>query len=182
MVVRLDTGELVREFELLSVVYPSVGNLVQHTVNTYYADAASKGVTIETHIPPKVSPVRIHANFLIDALNRVIDNAIKFSRREEKRVIVTVKNTENEVTIAVRDRGVGIQANQLPRLFERFGQLDRKTMEQQGAGLGLVITQALIRSMAGSITVESQYGEGSTFTFHLPITIEDKPQNPLLGA
>ena len=149
MVVRLDTGELNREFELLKVVHSSVGALVQHTVDTHYADAASQGITLETHIPPKVPPLRIHASFLIDALNRVIENAIKFSRRDEKRVTVTVKNTEDEVSIIVRDRGVGIKANHIPHLFERFGQLDRNKMEQQGAGLGLVITQALIQMHAG---------------------------------
>ncbi len=182
MVVRLDTGELVREFELVSVVHTSLGNLIQHAVDTFYVDAASQGITIETNIPLKAPPVRIHATFFIDALNRVIDNAIKFSKREEKRVTVTMKNSENEVTIAIRDRGVGIQANQIPHLFKRFGQLDRQKMEQQGAGLGLVIAQALITCMQGSITVDSVYGEGSTFMFHLPIAKEEKSENPLLQA
>lgn len=183
MVVRLDTGELDREFEIISVVHTSLGNLVQNSVDTYYAEAASKGVTIETHIPSIVPPVRVHANFLINALNRVIENAIKFSRREEKRITVSITYTDSDVTIAVRDRGVGIQASQIPKMFERFGQLERNKMEQQGAGLGLVITKALINCMKGEITVDSVYGEGSTFKFILPIARqEEQSQNPLLGA
>jgi two-component system sensor histidine kinase/response regulator len=182
MVVRLDTGELDREFELLSVVHTALGELVQHAVDMFYAEAASKGITIETHIPQTVAPVRIHANFFIDALNRVIENAIKFSRRDEKRITITVRSTENDVTVAVRDRGVGMQASQIPRLFERFGQLDRQKMEQQGAGLGLVITQALIHCMHGTIEVQSFYGEGSTFTFHLPVVSLEKPENLLMNA
>ncbi|MDF1515699.1 MAG: HAMP domain-containing sensor histidine kinase [Anaerolineae bacterium] len=181
MVVRLDTGELQREFDILGAVNTSVGSIVQHAVDTNYSSAASQGVTIETHIPSMVAPVRIHPNFLMDALNRIIDNAIKFSRREEKRITVSVKNTENEVTIAIRDRGVGIQSNHLSRIFERFGQVDRGKMEQQGAGLGLVISKALIECMKGSIQVTSVYGEGSTFTIHLPVVnqAENRPDTLL---
>jgi two-component system sensor histidine kinase/response regulator len=181
MVVRMDTGELDHEYEIMNVVHTSLGSLVQHCVDTYHTEAASKGVIMETHLPAAIPPVRIHVNFFVNALNRLIDNAIKFSRREEKRVTVTVSATDSDVIIAVRDRGVGIQANQIPKLFVRFGQLDRQTMEQQGAGLGLVIAKALINCMHGEVTVESVFGEGSTFKFILPIAEEEAPPNILLS-
>lgn len=172
LIVRFDTGELEKEFESLSVVHNNVGNLVQHTVDAHYAEAAAQGVTIETQIPSTVPPVRLHANFLNNALGRLLDNAIKFSKREEKRVTVSVKYDEDRVTIVVRDRGVGIQSNNIPRLFASFGQLERDKMEQQGAGLGLNICKALVNCMNGSITVDSVYGEGSTFMLHFPITYD----------
>lgn len=67
------------------------------------------------------------------------------------------------------DRGVGIPAEHLSHVFERFRQIDREKMEQQGIGVGLSIAQELIRLRGGEITVESVLDEGSTFTIRLPV-------------
>jgi signal transduction histidine kinase len=74
------------------------------------------------------------------------------------------------VRIAVSDKGVGIPADQMEHLFDRFRQINRDQQEQQGVGLGLAIAHELIRLHAGQITVESTPGEGSTFTILLPVT------------
>jgi signal transduction histidine kinase len=77
--------------------------------------------------------------------------------------------------VAVTDEGVGIAAEDFPYLFERFRQINRDEMEQQGVGLGLSIAQALVRLHGGEITVESTPGEGSTFTIRLPVA--DAPES-----
>jgi signal transduction histidine kinase len=69
----------------------------------------------------------------------------------------------------VADQGVGIAPKELDHIFERFRQIDRDRMEQQGSGLGLALAIELIRLHKGEITVESELGEGSTFTIRLPI-------------
>ena len=97
-----------------------------------------------------------------------MDNAIRFSRDGEKQVWIAVEASDEWVEVAVRDKGVGIAADKIPHLFERFRQIDREQMEQQGAGLGLAIAQELIALHGGEITVDSQVGEGSTFTIRLP--------------
>jgi signal transduction histidine kinase len=104
-----------------------------------------------------------------DALGRLIDNGIKFSKDEGKRVMVSAQATAGWVEVPVQDQGVGIPTEEIPHLFERFRQVNRKKMEQQGVGLGLAIAQELIRLHDGEITVRSDHGAGSTFTIRLPV-------------
>ena len=105
-----------------------------------------------------------------DALTQVLlillDNAAKFTPQEGTvRVAVTVES-EN-VTLAVRDTGVGIAPEALPHLFERFYQGD-SARAGTGTGLGLAIAQALVTGQGGTIAVESQPGRGTTVTVTLP--------------
>jgi two-component system, sensor histidine kinase and response regulator len=171
MVVRLDTGELQHEFELMGSVQDDVGEIVRRTAKVEAARLSHQGMILELDVPASLPPVRVHEFFLGDALVRLLDNAVKFSREREKRVLVSARAVENRVEIAVQDWGVGIPAEQAGRLFESFGQLNRAKLEQQGAGLGLVISRALVTAMGGWITVQSQQGEtsGSIFSIHLPL-------------
>jgi signal transduction histidine kinase len=120
-------------------------------------------------MPTSLPQVRLCEPFLVDALGRLLDNAIRFSRDSGERVSVDVRVSGPWVEIAVQDEGIGIASDQIPNLFERFRQIDRQHMEQQGAGLGLAIARELIDLHGGEITVDSQIGEGSTFTIRLPV-------------
>ncbi len=171
LVVRLDTGELQREFELLGEVQDDVHEIVRRTARVETGRMMHQGVTLDLDVPQALPPVRVHEFFLSDALARLIDNAVKFSRSAEKPVRVSARAADDHVEISVQDWGVGIPEDQLDRLFESFGQLNRAKLEQQGAGLGLVICRALIVAMGGRISVTSRQGEmsGTTFTIHLPV-------------
>jgi two-component system, sensor histidine kinase and response regulator len=171
LVVQLDTGELQREFQMMSAVHHDLAEIVERTVKIEIGRMAHQGVELEFDVPSTLPPVRIHEFFLSDALARLTDNAVKFSRGDPKRVRVSVRALDDHVEIAVQDWGVGIPEDQLDRLFESFGQLNRAKLEQQGAGLGLVICRALVTAMGGRITVATRQGDasGSTFTIHLPL-------------
>ena len=171
LVVRLDTGELQREFELMGGVQDDVTAIVLRTAKVEAGRLTHQGIVLELDLPAGLPAVRVHEFFLSDALVRLIDNAVKFTRGSAKRVLVSARAANDHVEIAVQDWGIGIPGDQQYRLFESFGQLNRAKLEQQGAGLGLVICRALIVAMDGKITVRSQQGvgSGSTFTIHLPI-------------
>lgn len=169
MIVRLDTGQLEREFRILAMTHYKVGDVVERAVKLYGAQANKEGIVLETHVEPGLPPVQIYENFLSDGLGRLVDNAIKFSRKKGKRVVVTASAVQDWVEIAVTDEGIGISPPGVAHLFERFRQINRDKMEQQGTGLGLSIAKALINCMGGEITVESVLGEGSTFTIRLPV-------------
>jgi two-component system, sensor histidine kinase and response regulator len=169
MVVRLDTGELEQEFELLGSVQDNVAEIVRRVVQIKRPDARSKGLQLEADVSENLPGVLLHEYFLIDALQRLIDNAIKFTREEGKTIRVIAYTKSNHVKIAVNDQGIGISEDQVSLLFERFRQINRDKMEQQGTGMGLVIAQSLVNCMNGTINVESTPGEGSTFTIELPI-------------
>ena len=173
MVVRLDTGELEQEFELLGAVHNDVNQIVKRVVQIKRPDAQRKGLLLEAEVSEDLPGVLIHEYFLIDAIQRLIDNAIKFTREEGKAIRVHAYSTEDQVNIAVEDEGIGISQEQLSMLFERFRQINREKLEQQGTGMGLVIAQSLVQCMNGAISVTSSVEEGSTFTIELPITEND---------
>ncbi len=171
LVVRLESGELQREFELLGAVEHELARLIRSSATAEAGRIANRGVVLELDVPEDLPPVAVHEYFLTDALARLIDNAAKFSRGETKRIRVTAKADGGAVIIGVQDWGVGISETKIDSLFETFGQVDRDKLEQQGAGLGLVITQALVASMGGTIRIESSQGpdSGTTVTIALPI-------------
>ena len=170
LVVRLDTGEIERELDLLGAVQDDLAEQIRRVVQARATFVTDPGTTLEVVVPDELPPVYLHDYYLTDILERLIDNAIKFSRKGQRRVLVSATATEDYVSIAIRDWGVGMPADQLSHLFERFRQFNRDKLEQQGTGLGLVIAQALTNAMGGHITVTSAQGEnsGSTFTVHLP--------------
>jgi two-component system sensor histidine kinase SenX3 len=126
-------------------------------------------VRLETQSETYLPPLWLCEPLFADAVGRLIDNGIKFSQGEEHCVTLAARAVEGWVEIAVSDEGVGIHPQEIPHLFKRFRQIDRKNMEQQGAGLGLYIAQRLVQLHGGEITVESELGAGSTFTIRLPV-------------
>jgi len=138
----------------------------------YEKQAAAQGVTLELKAEPDLPPVELCEPFFRDALGRLVDNGIKFSRGEGKRVTVSARAADGWVEVAVADEGVGIPIGELSHLFQRFRQIGREQMEQQGIGVGLTIAQELIHLHGGEISVESAPGAGSTFTIRLPVAGE----------
>lgn len=111
-----------------------------------------------------------------DRLNQVFDNlignAVKFSPAGST-ITISSRCNENQIEFSITDQGIGIPAEKLPHIFERFFQADRSIKHRYGgAGLGLAIVQRIIEAHNGQIGVQSQEGKGSTFTFALPIVVE----------
>jgi two-component system phosphate regulon sensor histidine kinase PhoR len=116
----------------------------------------------------------VNAPLLEQALINLVDNAIKYSdpgRTVWIGVSVDARATADESTvqITVRDEGCGIEAEHLPRLFERFYRVDKaRSRKLGGTGLGLSIVKHIVQAHGGTVAVESEPGVGSTFTIRLP--------------
>ena len=107
---------------------------------------------------------------LLNALSNLINNAVAYSL-DGSGVVVTVRAEEEAVSIAVTDRGVGIEPGEVPRLFERFYRVDpARSRATGGSGLGLAIVKHVVLNHGGEIAVSSTPGAGSTFTLRLPLT------------
>lgn len=169
MLTRLDTGQAAEEFRLLVETNRSLGEIVRQTVEQHREKAEAKGLTLKTDIAPELPPVKLCKPFFVNALNRLIDNGIKFTRDEGGQVTVSVHPSDGWVKTTVDDEGVGIAPDKIPHVFDRFRQIDRDRMEQQGTGIGLAIAQGLIALHGGEITIESEPDVGSRFTIRLPI-------------
>ena len=173
LMVQIDTGRTASEFLMMAQIHPDLESVLTTSIQQHERYAASRGVTLElAAVEPNLPPVRICEPIFINALGRLIDNGIKFSQGEVKQVTVSAQVTDRWVEVAVSDKGVGIATKDIPHLFQRFRQINRDRMEQQGAGLGLALAQELVQLHDGEITVESTLGEGSTFTIRLPVAEE----------
>jgi two-component system phosphate regulon sensor histidine kinase PhoR len=100
----------------------------------------------------------------------LLDNALKFSEPETAATVTARRDgTSGELSIEVRDRGCGVPAEHLPRIFERFYRVDKaRSRKDGGTGLGLAIVKHIAQAHGGAVSVESQVGEGSAFTIRLP--------------
>jgi two-component system phosphate regulon sensor histidine kinase PhoR len=110
----------------------------------------------------------INGPLLEQAVNNLVDNAIKYSRKGG-RVAMRADAEGHEIAIRVIDHGQGIEPEDLPRIFERFYRADKaRSKRQPGTGLGLAIVKHIVQAHNGRVTVESTPGKGSTFTIWLP--------------
>jgi PAS domain S-box-containing protein len=131
--------------------------------------AAAKGIAIRRDISGAPSEVTLDRQKFIQVLYNLISNAVKFSNDGEE-VWVTAAQRGGALRISVRDRGIGIRSEDLEKLFVEFQQLDSSAARRfEGTGLGLALTRKLVEVQGGGISVESERGQGSTFTVSLPL-------------
>ncbi|MBS1525444.1 MAG: response regulator, partial [Bacteroidetes bacterium] len=156
-------------------IHPIELNLRQLLLNVgmpFAALFAEKGVELQTEIDPCLDvPVLADDVRLIQIFNNLFSNALKFTDSGFVRLEVSCKNKNSqsvEVSFSVKDTGMGIAAADQQRIFESFGQVYHEdTKKFAGTGLGLTICSKLLQLMGGKLTLESEEGKGSTFTFDL---------------
>jgi two-component system phosphate regulon sensor histidine kinase PhoR len=128
--------------------------------------AAAKNLTIRLEAVPQGSTLGNEAQ-LTQVIYNLVDNAVNYTSEGE--VVVRVEEGPQEVTLSVTDTGMGIPAEHLDRIFERFYRVDKgRSRATGGTGLGLAIVRHIVESHQGSIQVTSEEGRGTTFTVNLP--------------
>lgn len=151
-----------------------VVDVVDAAVARVSITAADEGVAIDIDADVGNATVDGNAEQLVSAVTNLLDNAVKYSDLRRGPVVeVTVRTSDDQVSIAVRDHGIGISETHLERVFERFYRVDRgRSRSSGGTGLGLSIVNNVARTHGGSIVVESVPDEGSVFTMTLPLRKE----------
>ncbi|MGI8807383.1 MAG: sensor histidine kinase [Acidimicrobiales bacterium] len=145
-----------------------VASLVAAAVERVEPLAQQVGVDLVTRPGPERLSVRGDERQLVSALVNLLENAVKYSDQGSA-VEVETAAENGRASVVVRDRGVGIPAKDLERIFERFYRVDRaRSRETGGTGLGLSIVRHVATNHGGEVFVESQEGLGSTFTLRLP--------------
>ena len=157
---------------------------VQEVVQLFQAQAQQKNLSLTFRIEPDAekASARLDRGAFSSILHNLIGNAIKFT--EQGSVVVHVGADERRVLVHVQDTGVGIDPAFMPHLFDVFRQESTGlSRTHEGSGLGLSITQRLVQLMDGEISVESEKGEGSTFTVAFPLAEEGAIAGPeVLGV
>jgi two-component system, OmpR family, phosphate regulon sensor histidine kinase PhoR len=145
-----------------------VGALVNESVRRVAHQAEAAGVRIQTCLDEPLPMLEVDQSRIIQVLVNLLDNAIKFSPPNGD-VTVSAANGDSTVEISVRDEGVGIAADDLSRIFERFYKSD-PARQSGGSGLGLAIAKHITTAHGGQLTATSEPGRGATFTISLPVS------------
>ncbi len=144
-----------------------MGNIAREVVEKYQEKAAANLVTLHLEVDKNLPTTSGDAKTLERALAALVDNAIKFSL-DGGQIKIVVRAGDGAVIVDVIDQGIGIEKERIPRVFDRFYHLEKSGGEVfDGIGLGLSITQQVIKQHNGRMTVESEPGKGSTFSLHL---------------
>jgi len=150
------------------------GNLLRETLSFFEASLLQKGLQWDLTMSGPCEtmvlgdPLRIR-----QVLSNLLGNAIKFTEKGKISLSVSAIPTADgslSLSIIVADSGIGIGKEQQERLFQRFSQVDQSSSKKyQGTGLGLAISKSLVELMGGTIWLESEIGQGSTFCFSIPV-------------
>ncbi len=146
----------------------SITDVIMKAVESVEPHATRKDIKITTTFDEEIDLVLGDEITLGEAIVNIVNNAIKYSRMGSK-IRIKASIEENEVIIAVTDRGVGIAEEDLPFIFGDFYIAESAPEAERGSGLGLAITRRIIEAHNGSISVESALKKGSTFMIRLPV-------------
>jgi signal transduction histidine kinase len=152
-----------------------VADIARRAAAAAQPQAESRRLAIETDLPASPATAYVDPERIGQVLRNLLSNAITHTP-EGGRITVELKDQANEVRVTVSDTGIGIPAEDLSYVFERFYRVDRSRVRATGgAGLGLTIAKRLVEAHGGTISVESELGKGSRFTFTLPKTAPASP-------
>jgi len=161
--------------------------VLEKSLKNYSLIAQGKQIKIEYAKHADAAPALIDAIRIEEVFNNLLSNAIKYSHPDTT-VTVTTGISDGRVQISVKDQGIGIQEDEVDKVFTKFAKVSNKpTAGESSTGLGLAIVKKLVELHDGEITVSSIYGKGSTFTVTLPLlkevfeTTSQKEPSPIIS-
>jgi signal transduction histidine kinase len=165
----LETGQAQLRLEEVDL-----GRLLHDAVSDMHTSAQEKSLSVEVCVPADFPPMVTDREKLDLVVMNLLSNAIKYTP-EGGRIWLKAWVEGDKAVVAVRDSGIGIPAEARDKIFERFYQVGSSLTRQQGGpGLGLAIAKGMIELCRGRIWVESEVGQGSTFTFEVPLQISTR--------
>ncbi len=161
---KIESGKM----ELVPVEY-DMSSVINDVVNMTEHKAKDKGLIFELFVEDNVPSVLYGDEIRVrQVMMNLINNAVKYTSVGKVSVKIGFDHKKSHLRVSVSDTGMGIKKEDMEKLFESFQRLDEtKNRNVEGTGLGLNITKNLIEMMGGFITVESEYGKGSVFTFEI---------------
>jgi signal transduction histidine kinase len=163
---KIEAGQLVLELSDYSMQ-----DIVQTVRSTLEPLATDKKIAFKVEMPSKLPPGRGDGRRLTQVLINLVGNAIKFTDVGE--VVIKAAANNGSFEVSVHDTGLGISASDQAKLFQEFQQADNTISRKKGGtGLGLAISKRIIEMHGGRVWIDSVVGEGSTFSFTVPVRVE----------
>ncbi len=151
----------------------SVKDIVYNVYSAVELLANNKNISLKVDIAPELPQARGDERRLTQVLFNLVGNAIKFT--DDGEVAIKASSSNGSVTVAVHDTGPGISAADQEKIFEEFQQADLSTTKEKGGtGLGLAIAKRIVEMHGGRLWVELQLGQGATFSFMVPVKVENQ--------
>jgi signal transduction histidine kinase len=164
----MDIAEIEQDKMQLYIKRFTIQSAVNRVIKSLRPLAVAKNIRIAICAPDDPLWLEADHNRIVQVLNNLIDNAIKFTP-DGGQIVVRVNDSDSEIEIEVEDSGIGIPAKEIDNVFTRFVQIEKLVGPgRHGTGLGLSITKSLIEIHGGHIWAESAIGSGSNFRFVLP--------------
>lgn len=162
---RIESGAV--KLDLEEVDLPA---LIRGTLEGLESETRDRGIAVEFDLPGELPKVRADPDRIYQVLVNLVSNALRFNR-EGGKIAIAARPTDGFVRVEVRDTGSGIAADQIPYIWERFHRADSsRDRRAGGTGLGLAIVRSIVEAHGGQVSAESVVGEGSTFSFTVPVT------------
>lgn len=159
----------------LKVERTSVQDLCSGLVAFFLPMINERKIKVDIDVADQIPVIQTDAGKVRQILFNLLSNAVKFTPENGRVKIIGRMVDDLTVRISVSDTGCGISIDNLDKVFEKFRQLDGSiTRQTEGTGLGLAISKELANLLAGTITVESEVGVGSTFSLEIPVSLPDK--------
>lgn len=144
--------------------------VIEEVMMALFETAEAHGVRLRYVGPERPARVLGDRDRLYRALANLVDNGIKYSKPEGGQVIISVREEGERLRVRVSDEGIGIPEDDLPHVFDTaYRAPDARTLRRAGSGLGLTIVRSIVEQHGGQVHVESRPGEGTTFSFDLPL-------------
>jgi len=163
---QLDAG-----FHDLNFEWIGLSDLISDTLESFAAQARMQEITLEGIANPQVDLVWAAPEKLSRVLDNLVSNALRYTPNGGK-ICISAKLVDGDTVIRVRDSGNGINAKDLPHIFDRFYRGEKSRIRDKekngGVGLGLAIAKGLVEAHGGKIWVKSEAGKGTRFYFSLP--------------
>ncbi len=155
----LETGKMVFKMQ-----NNDINKVVEEIKETMNIIAKEKGLDFILNLDKELPKIKFDRDKISQVLSNLVDNSLKLT--EKGSITISTTRGNNVIQVSVKDTGPGIKEEDIPRLFQQYEQLERKT---GGTGLGLAISLEIIRAHGGKVWVESTFGRGTTMHFILPI-------------
>ena len=166
---RIEAGRIQARFEATDL-----SALTADLVSSFRSAFDKAGLFLKTDCPPLPLPIHVDRDMWEKVVLNLVSNAFKFTF--EGGVEVNLHSDGDRAALTIRDTGVGIPKEELPRLFERFHRIEgQRSRSFEGSGIGLALVHELVRQHGGAIDVKSRVGSGTSFTVTIPFGTEHLP-------
>jgi signal transduction histidine kinase len=147
----------------------SLERIIERVLAMLDQPALERDIAVSVNLEPSLPRVDVDGARIVQVLANLVANAVKFTE-SGGRVSVGARREGEFVVVEVTDTGVGIPADHLPHIFDRYWHA-RRTARTAGTGLGLAIARGIVDAHGGQLWVESEVGKGSTFSFTVPVSV-----------